>query len=423
MKVVVGQCYTKNLSYGEYSEKINSEYCKKNNYIYHLETDELKIKEKCEDRSPHWYKPILILDILKKYPDCDYVLFLDIDAVFIDHNKRIEDYIVEDFSMMMTEDYGPSLVNSGVLFFKNDEYTLDFLNNWWSICEEYPEYKTGLWHDQTCIQLLYDRISYKNRFLIVSNVELNSSLYKKEAFIFHAFSYGNIKNRTLDKVYYDIFNIEPVVDDTNLMDLAEIYTTDKHYLHNYFRQVYQDLFLPIKDSTLTFIEIGILDGNSLRVFKRFFKNANIYGVDLKSDSIDGNIEVIRCDQSNPEELSELSQRFKDVDIILDDGSHRMYDQQVTLARLFPVLKQGGLYIIEDLHTSVECLMPEKSIFGWGDPLKTTTLQMLEDYNNTGKIKSDYLTTEEIDYIEKNIQDCRIFFLNNGASITSVIKKL
>jgi hypothetical protein len=48
--------------------------------------------------------------------------------------------------------------------------------------------------------------------------------------------------------------------------------------------------------------------------------------------------------------------------------------------------------------------------------------MLETYNNTKKINSDYLTTEKIEYLENNIDYCEIYYLNNNGSITSIIKK-
>lgn len=422
MKIVVAQFHTNNVSYAKYTVEVNKKYCEKHGYQYYVEKDTKKIINALEGRSITWYKPHLIKDVFISVPDADYVLFLDIDAVITNHEKKIEDYLQDDASIMMTQDYGPSLVNAGVMFVKNDEYSKYFIDNWWSICEEYPQYKTGLWHDQTCIGLLYERLKEKNRFLIVGNQELNSSTYKSGEYVYHAFSYGNLINRTIDRVYYEIFDIEPVVDENSLMNIAEVFSTDKHYLHNYFNQVYQDLLYPLKNTVNTFIEIGTLDGNSLKVFKRFFKNAKIYGIDLKEDIVDGDIEVIKCDQSNADELISFSKKFKDVDIILDDGSHKMYDQQITLAILFNILKPGGLYILEDLHTSVECLMPEKAIFGWGDPTKTTTLKMLEEFTNTNKIISDYLTEEQSKYLEENIEYCEIYTLNNGMSITSVIKK-
>ena len=422
MKIIVAQFYTNNIPYSKYTIEINKKYCNENQYEYFVESDTKKIFTKLENRSVTWYKPHLIQDVFETYVDCDYVLFLDMDAVITNHNKKIEDFITNDFSILMTNDYGSSLVNAGVMLFKNDNFSKKFLTDWWSICEEYPEYKTGLWHDQTCISLLHQRLEEKEKFKIISHDELNSSKYKNNEFVFHAFSYGNLRNRTIDSVYYDIFQIEPIVDTNSLMELGEVFSTDKHYLHNYFNQVYQDVLSPIKNNVKIFLEIGILDGNSLKVFKRFFPNSKVYGVDLREDTIDNDIEVIKCDQSNPEDLKKLLEKFNEVDVILDDGSHKMYDQQITFAILFNLLKSGGYYILEDLHTSVECLMPEKSIFGWGDPTKTTTLKMLENYNTLNKIQSDYLSVGESDFLTENIDFCEIYYLNGGGSITSIIKK-
>jgi hypothetical protein len=291
MNIVVCQFSTSNIPYKKYTIEINKKYCDIKGYHYHVELEDYKIFSKLENRSVTWYKPHLIKEMLDLYKDVDYILFLDIDAVITDHSKRIEDYIDGNFSILMTKDYGSCLVNAGVMIVKNDDFSKNFMANWWDICEEYPEYKTGLWHDQTCIGLLYESLIDKNRFIVTDNMELNSAQYKNNEFIFHAFSYGNIRNRTIDSVYYEFFNIEPEVDSVNLMSLAEVYTTDKQYLHNYFSQVYQDIFYPIKDTVKIFIEIGILEGNSLKIFKRFFNNAKIYGVDLRSDIIDRDIEV------------------------------------------------------------------------------------------------------------------------------------
>ena len=423
MKIVVAQFYTNNVPYAKYSTKINEKYCNDNSYIYFTINNSQKIISSLDGRSITWYKPHLIKEVLSIHPDVDYILFLDIDAVITDHSKKIEDFISNDFSIMMTQDYGPSMVNAGVMFVKNDNFSIDFMDKWWEICEEYPQYKTGLWHDQTCIGLLYERLSEKNKFKIVPNNVLNSSLFNKGEFIFHAFSYGNLRNRTIDNVYYNLFQIEPEVDDNSLMELGEVFPTDKHYQHNYFGQVYQDVLSPIKNNVKTLVEVGISDINSLTVFKRFFKYAKVYGINTQENTVNDETDIIKCDQSKPEELNELIKNFSDgVDVILDDGTHKMYDQQITMAIMFNVLKSGGIFIMEDLHTSVECLMPNKLMFGWGDPTKTTTLQMLENYNNTGIIKSDYLTNEQCQYLTDNIESCEIYHLNGGSSITSVIIK-
>ena len=100
----------------------------------------------------------------------------------------------------------------------------------------------------------------------------------------------------------------------------------------------------------------------------------------------------------------------------------MKDQQITFAKLFKSLKSGGIYILEDLHTSLEVVMPEKRVFGWGDPEKTITLNMLKGFMENKKIVSDYMSQEEVDYLNNNIESVNIYQSRPDWSITSVIVK-
>ena len=421
MKIVLAQYWTDNLTYSKYTQAINEAYCKEKGYIYEVETDSNLIKGSIKDRSITWFKPKFILDTLEKH-NPDFILFVDADAVVLNDNHSIEDFIIDGLDIVATEDYGPSKLNAGVLLIKNTAWSKDFLNKWWEICEEYPQYKTGLWHDQTCFGLLMDRTSDLTSHIKIINPNiLNARAESKECFIFHAFAYGNIPCRTLDKVYYQKFNL-PVPENykDSLVDLAQFYGTDKHSVHNYISSVYSKVFLPIKDSVKLFVEVGVYQGASLKMWKDYFANARVIGVDINQSQVEG-CEVIVCDQSNSEQLEVFKEVIQNADIILDDGSHKMFDQQKTLATLFKSLKPGGVFVLEDLHTSIECKMPDKAWCGWGDPDKTTTLDMLENFIVNKTIKSDYLNDEESKYLENNISDVKIYKVN-PMSITSVIIK-
>jgi hypothetical protein len=112
----------------------------------------------------------------------------------------------------------------------------------------------------------------------------------------------------------------------------------------------------------------------------------------------------------------------DYDIILDDGSHNIHDQQITMSSFFKTIKSGGIFVMEDLHSSIEVKIPEKrDVWGWGDPTKITTLEMLEHFKLTGEIISDYLSDEEKQYLKDNIASVEIF-TNAPTSITSIIYK-
>jgi hypothetical protein len=440
MKIVVAQFFTSNLSYGKFTKEINKKYCDEKGYIYHLESDDMKINNSLEGRSPTWYKPKFINEVFELY-NPDYILFLDADAIVCDFSQNIEDFIDPNFNIICTEDHGPSVMNAGVFLLKNSEWTKTFMNKWWYICDtlqggpnnEVGFYRNGLWHDQTCFgDLMNKRLDSKSNINIVSNKKLNGRTYKNPVdrnFIFHAFSYGLIPYRTLDKCYYDFFNVE-APKGGKLSDIVGYYDTDKHYEHNYLKLVYDDLFLPIKDEVKTFIEIGVNNGGSILMWRDYFQNSKVLGLDnnlpyckeRKEGKDMDRVELIDLDQSIPELLEEFSKSHNNIDVIIEDGSHKMYDQQITLAKLFKTLKSGGLYILEDLHTSLEAPIPEKYWCNWGDPTKTLTLDMLNNFNVTGKIESDYMDEEEKQYLNENILSIKIYQNKPDWSITSVIVK-
>ena len=439
-KIVVAQFYTNNLSYGKFSEEINKKYCSDKGYVYHVEKDTDKIKGYIEDRAYTWAKPKLIAEVMQKY-DCDYVLFLDMDAIVSDHTIRIEEFIDDHFDLVATEDYSShSKMNAGVLLFKNSEWSKNFLNDWWEAGDylrgndcpalgtnsnQEGYYKNGLWHDQTCLTILYDRNSnIRNKIKIITNRSLNWREYNDNNFIFHAFGYGNIKNRKIDTAYYKIFNIK--IDSTNksLLEISDFYPTDKESEHQYISYHYEKLFEPIRNTTKRFCEIGVGNLGSVKMWRDYFPNCKVVACDINSIENDDKerIEIVKLDQSKEEELDDFCKNQENFDVILDDGSHKMRDQQITFAKLFKKLNPNGIFIIEDLHTSVEAKMPEKRGFNWGDPDKTT-LDMLENFIKTGKIVSDYISDQDTEYLEQNIEICRILRKNNDYwSVTSVIKK-
>jgi hypothetical protein len=440
MKIVVAQFFTSNLTYGKFTKEINKKYCDDKGYIYHLESDDQKIKNALEGRAPTWYKPKFINEVFDLY-EPDYILFLDADAIVCDFSYNIEDLVDPNFNIIGTEDYGPSKLNAGVFIMKNSEWTKGFMTKWWNICDvlsggpnnEVGYYKHGLWHDQTCFGYLMDKmVETKTNIKITTNKILNGNTYKdpiNKNFIFHAFSYGLVPYRTLDKCYYDIFNVE-VPEGSKLSDIVNYYDTDKHHEHNYLNLVYDNLFLPIKDDVKTFVEVGVNHGGSILMWRDYFKNSKVLGLDnnlpyckerLGDKNLD-RIELIDLDQSIPEMLDTFSNQYSNIDVIIEDGSHRMCDQQITLGKLFKTLKSGGLYVLEDLHTSLEVPMPEKAWCGWGDPTKTLTLDMLKNFILTGKIQSDYLTEDEITYLNDNILSVEIYQNRPDWSITSVIIK-
>lgn len=103
------------------------------------------------------------------------------------------------------------------------------------------------------------------------------------------------------------------------------------------------------------LEIGVSEGGSLEVWKKYFgDSAIVFGIDINPDCLrhqtDG-VYVRIGSQSDPDFLTNVILEMGKPDLIIDDGSHRGVDQEVSFKALWPCLSDGGMYIVEDLHTA------------------------------------------------------------------------
>ena len=218
-----------------------------------------------------------------------------------------------------------------------------------------------------------------------------------------------------------------------LSEIAKKYPTDKDFTHNYYETAYESALSSIREEVKLVCEIGIggfwsevgwVHGNSLKVWRDYFPNADILGLDIKEYQIEdqGRIRTGWLDQSKKDLVVDYASKLKDYDLIVDDGSHNIYDQQITLAYFFKCLKPGGIYILEDLHSSIEVNDLEKAkLWGWGEAGHITPLQMLEHHIGAKEIISDYLDEGEKQYLEQSIDKIEVFHIG-PTSITSIIRK-
>jgi len=110
----------------------------------------------------------------------------------------------------------------------------------------------------------------------------------------------------------------------------------------------------MREEKLTILEIGVLHGSSLKTWEEYFTNAKIIGADIMPSSriYEGwRIVIEIMDQSNVEDLVRVALKHGPFDIIIDDGSHQWEHQKTSLRTLFPFLRDGGIYVVEDLHTN------------------------------------------------------------------------
>jgi hypothetical protein len=103
------------------------------------------------------------------------------------------------------------------------------------------------------------------------------------------------------------------------------------------------------------LEIGVSHGGSLQMWRRYFgRGSTIVGIDINprvAELAGPGIEIHIGDQSDPAFLARLGEQYGPFDIVLDDGSHQPIHQIASVEHLWPYVADGGVYIVEDLHTN------------------------------------------------------------------------
>ena len=150
----------------------------------------------------------------------------------------------------------------------------------------------------------------------------------------------------------------------SLNDLALKYNTDKATSGHGYTRWYEQLFSPLKYTPLTLVEIGIWEGASLRMWREYFPEATVVGVDNADRNVQvDNTQIVISGQDHPS-LPELLPT--PIDILIDDASHINALTIKTFQNLWRLVAPGGFYIIEDLQTSYDPVHYD------GDPNPNTT---------------------------------------------------
>jgi len=129
------------------------------------------------------------------------------------------------------------------------------------------------------------------------------------------------------------------------------------WLH-YF-EIYDSHFKRFRGKEIVLVEIGVFNGGSLQMWRDYFGDtAKIYGIDIDSrvsSMEEENIKIIIGSQADRQFLRRLKKELPPIDILIDDGGHKMIQQIVTFEELFEKVKPDGVYLCEDLLTSYQLL--------------------------------------------------------------------
>ena len=189
--------------------------------------------------------------------------------------------------------------------------------------------------------------------------------------------------------------------------------------HNYLK--YYEMFLaPLRDKPITLLEQGIWHGDSLRMWKEYFPDGFIVGLDYE-DMSQYQEDRIRTVHGTQNDVSFLNKAFSEYsfDVIADDAGHRGDDQIIAFTTLFPYLKSGGLYFIEDLLCSYHHWADKGSFIEYIKNKLVDAVQMngVIPHDKLCSDKAEQVKIYDGDYFEKNIE---WIFVSMGLCI---VKKL
>lgn len=155
--------------------------------------------------------------------------------------------------------------------------------------------------------------------------------------------------------------MEPITADLNTkLQQSEVFQSYKRskYLslkHSSYFHVYEGILAKYRGRSIIFIEIGVLNGGSLFMWRDYLgPAARIIGIDANPDARKwekDNFEILIGDQSDSTFWDRVFAHTGPVDVVLDDGGHANEQQIITTEKCIPNIKDDGVLIVEDTHAS------------------------------------------------------------------------
>lgn len=157
---------------------------------------------------------------------------------------------------------------------------------------------------------------------------------------------------------------EILIEEKLTLELDPEYGTDKGGPKSYVEKYYEEKFFPFKDKKINLVEIGVRSGASICLWKNYFSNAIIYGVDDLSDKNNHNI-LVNDEWVSGENIhyiigdaysEEISKKIETkIDILIDDGPHTLESHNKLIDLYIPKMKKNGIIIIEDISYNPEII--------------------------------------------------------------------
>lgn len=170
----------------------------------------------------------------------------------------------------------------------------------------------------------------------------------------------------------------------NLDFLGLKYGTDKASNHHNYLGIYETYLSKYKGRDLVLVDaIGGYEffdrgGESLRMWAAYFPDARIVGIDLYGKTLDvpRNVHLYKCSQDSPTGMAKIFELEGKPDVFIDDFSHVNDLTLKTFDIVFPMLKPGGIYIVEDIEGS---WYPDHGFGGTADPMDFTAPTIINKF--------------------------------------------
>ena len=212
-----------------------------------------------------------------------------------------------------------------------------------------------------------------------------------------------------------------VLGGNNMMSLREcvknrLYGQTDKKPDNYY-DVYESHFECIRTEPIRLLEIGVRWGGSIWGWRNYFPNAHLVGLDIDPNVLQYNgnddklnVQLYVGDQCDINLLTDLNTKHGPFDIIIVDGGHTMDQQLITFNTMWPLLNNGGLYIVEDTHTSY---WPS---FGGGYKRENTFLEFVKSmidsihayHHKMHQRSADMKNNQPVNYIDHSIYGLHVY---------------
>jgi hypothetical protein len=163
-----------------------------------------------------------------------------------------------------------------------------------------------------------------------------------------------------------------------------------------------------REKKYNILEMGVQNGGGLWTLKEFFPNSSITGLDINSsckqhESKDDDIEIFIGSQSDINLLQQIHDQRGPFDIIIDDAGHHIEHQQISFSKLFPLMNNDSIYVIEDLHTSYWHNFNIKSDETMMDTLKNIASKSTSSWaSRCRRAIGRWRNESELDYYDENV---------------------